>query len=492
MSTFDYHEARASAGSSAQRNDCHPTTSPDHSYQSLQSCSSSVSSASSQSVIAHAQVRLAVPPIQALVQPVTYVRDRLFNWYGSVCRSFFATAIKMECATSYSCRLLKPKGWFPARLGELCISTVVGKHQFGASANCHSACLLAVADLSALVPSLFACCSTTSHSPSRSTNFTVTTMAIPDPGVGSCRGAAMLAVLQRIASSQQGPPCPGSPSPSPGTVPSGPAVALRQRHLQQLLYHHSQPRTAFQPQFSQQKPTPIAQAAAFGAWPQHSPVSATPPTAPQPCFSTRAFTQPPEAVPAVLPDQQACPRLDGSFLAECIKPPVPLPCVVNSCNQSIQSSSPLPLANQAVLSAGSAPAAAALPVLVKTEVQPSAAMVSPALTFSSLPSTTSCLSAAPNADIAPGDGPYDCFGTSCSLNDCRTSNVCCLRADSSIACRCNGKPVTSMHMLAPSHASCYHSMISLPHPCVGNVVKPSTNACLFFLPEHLYFGLHGG
>ncbi|KAL3154036.1 hypothetical protein ABBQ32_013585 [Trebouxia sp. C0010 RCD-2024] len=309
MSTFDYHEARASAGSSAQRNDCHPTTSPDHSYQSLQSCSSSVSSASSQSVIAHAQEFLRHCNQNG-------VRDQL---------------------------------------------------------------QLPSAQAQGLVPS-------------------------------SPRGAAMLAVLQRIASSQQGPPCPGSPSPSPGTVPSGPAVALRQRHLQQLLYHHSQPRTAFQPQFSQQKPTPIAQAAAFGAWPQHSPVSATPPTAPQPCFSTRAFTQPPEAVPAVLPDQQACPRLDGSFLAECIKPPVPLPCVVNSCNQSIQSSSPLPLANQAVLSAGSAPAAAALPVLVKTEVQPSAAMVSPALTFSSLPSTTSCLSAAPNADIAPGDGPYDCFG----------------------------------------------------------------------------------
>lgn len=56
MSTFDYHEARASAGSSAQCNDCQPLTSPDHSYGSLQSCSSSVSSAASQSVIAHAQV----------------------------------------------------------------------------------------------------------------------------------------------------------------------------------------------------------------------------------------------------------------------------------------------------------------------------------------------------------------------------------------------------------------------------------------------------
>lgn len=246
----------------------------------------------------------------------------------------------------------------------------------------------------------------------------------------------MLAVLQRIANSQQGAPCPGPLSPTPGTVPSGPAVALRQRHLQQLLYHHFQPRTGWQPHSSQQKPTPIAQAAALGAWPQPSPVSATPPTAPQPCFSTRAFTQPPEAVPAVLPDQQACPRLDGSFLAECIKPPAPLPCVVNSCNQSAQLSSPSPLANRAVLSAGPAPPAAALPVL-KAETESSAALVSPALSFSSLPSTTSCMTAAPKADLEPGDGPYDCFGTSRVVCiDCRTGNVCWLHADMNTACRC--------------------------------------------------------
>ena len=82
MSTFDCHEARASAGSSAQRNDCHPITSPDHSYGSLHSCSSSVSSGSSQSVIAHAQVRPAVPTVQARArcgQPLTYLCDRFFD-----------------------------------------------------------------------------------------------------------------------------------------------------------------------------------------------------------------------------------------------------------------------------------------------------------------------------------------------------------------------------------------------------------------------------
>ena len=220
----------------------------------------------------------------------------------------------------------------------------------------------------------------------------------------------MLAVLQRIASSQQGAPCPNAPSPSPVTVPSCRTVALQQRQLQQLLYHHSQPGTAFQPQYSQQTPAPAAQAAALGAWPWQGPASATPPTGPQPCFSPRTFTQPSEAKPAFTADQQPCPRLDGSFLAECIKPPTPLPCVVNSCNQSVQLSSPL--ANQAQFSTTHAPMAGALPLLGNPETEPTTGMASPALSFSLLPSTSSRLSVAPKAEMAPGDGPYDCFGTS--------------------------------------------------------------------------------
>ena len=66
MSTFDYHQARASAGSSAQCNDCQPITSSDQKTGSFQSCSSSVSSSPAQSVIAHAQVRPAVAATQPL------------------------------------------------------------------------------------------------------------------------------------------------------------------------------------------------------------------------------------------------------------------------------------------------------------------------------------------------------------------------------------------------------------------------------------------
>ena len=55
-SSFDYHQARASAGSSTQCSECQPITCSDHNLGSFQSCTSSVSSSPSQSVIAHAQV----------------------------------------------------------------------------------------------------------------------------------------------------------------------------------------------------------------------------------------------------------------------------------------------------------------------------------------------------------------------------------------------------------------------------------------------------
>lgn len=56
ISSFDYHQARASAGSSAQCSERQPITYSDHNLGSFQSCTSPVSSSPSQSVIAHAQV----------------------------------------------------------------------------------------------------------------------------------------------------------------------------------------------------------------------------------------------------------------------------------------------------------------------------------------------------------------------------------------------------------------------------------------------------
>ena len=241
-----------------------------------------------------------------------------------------------------------------------------------------------------------------------------------------CRNA-MLAMLQRIASGQQGvlPQAHPSPSPCPSaSVPSSAAVALQQRQLQQLLYQ--QPQHGRQGPFSQQKPTAAAQAAAaFGSWPWQSPASAASATATvtQPCFSTPFFVTPPEDASALVPDQQACPQLDGSFLAECIKSSAPLTCV-NSCNQSIQRFSQLPPSNRQVLSANHVPAAAAavaLPVQVKADKDPSASILSPTLSFSSVPSTqssltaVSSLSASPEAelpaDLHSADGSFDTFGT---------------------------------------------------------------------------------
>ena len=242
-----------------------------------------------------------------------------------------------------------------------------------------------------------------------------------------CRGA-MLAMLQSIASSQQdlsSQPRP-SPSPSPGTVPSSAAVALQQRQLQQLLYQHQQqqPHNACQIQSSQQNLAASAQAAACATWPwQPSPppavasaISATP-TITEPVMSPPVFAQTPESLSAVTVDQQACPRLDGSFLAECIKPSVPLPCM-NGCNQPNQMPSPLP--TRQVLSASHIPAVNAGLVQMQADQQPSASIVSPTLSFSSAHSTNSSISAVPTlrpspesqlpVDLCSADASFDSFG----------------------------------------------------------------------------------
>ena len=238
----------------------------------------------------------------------------------------------------------------------------------------------------------------------------------------------MLAMLQRIAISQQGlsahtHPSPSpSPSPYPGNVPSSAAVALQQRQLQQLLYQHQlqQPHNACQVPISQQKPATPAQAAAFASWPSQPPpptVALATPSVTEPLSSQPAFAQPPESLSALTVDQQTCPRLDGSFLAECIKPSIPLPCV-NGCNQPIQM--PLPLLSQQILFASHIPTADAVPVQMQADPQASASIVSPILSFSSVPSTKSSVSAVPTlspspeaqlpVDLCSADASFDSFG----------------------------------------------------------------------------------
>ena len=225
----------------------------------------------------------------------------------------------------------------------------------------------------------------------------------------------MLAMLQRIASPLQGLPSQPQPSPSlslsPGTVPSSAAVALQQRQLQQLLYQHQQqqqPHSACQVPFSQQKHAASAQAAAFGSWPWQPPpltvasLSATAiPTVTESLIAPPDFAQPPESLSALTSDQQACPRLDGSFLAECIKPALLVPCV-STCNQPSQMPLQLPLPTRQVLPASHIPAAAAaVPVPMQAERQPSASILSPTLSFSSVPSTKSSISAVPSVGPSP-------------------------------------------------------------------------------------------
>lgn len=243
-------------------------------------------------------------------------------------------------------------------------------------------------------------------------------------------------MLQRIASSQQGylsPPHPSpSPAPCPGTVPSSAAVALQQRQLQQLLYQHQQqqqPHSVCQAAFSQQKLAAPAQAAAaaFGSWPWQPPppagasvTAAVASTVTQPSTSPPVFTQPPEGVSALTADQQAGPHLDGSFLAKCIKPSVGVPCV-SGCNQPIQMPSQLPMASRQVLPASHVPPAAVVPVQLQAPRQPSASMVSPTLSFSSVPSSNSSISAVPTlspspeaqlpVDLRSADAPFEPFGT---------------------------------------------------------------------------------
>ena len=256
--------------------------------------------------------------------------------------------------------------------------------------------------------------------------------------LGVCRGA-LLAMLQRIASSQQGYPSPPhsspspSPVPSPGTVPSSAAMALQQRQLQQLLYQHQhqqqqqqQPSNVCQAAFSQPKlAAPAQAAAAFGSWPWQAPppavasvTAAVASTVAPTLTSSPVFTQPPDGVSALTADQQACPRLDGSFLARCIKPSVSPPCVSGG-SQPVQMPSQLPLASRQVLPASHA--SAAVSVQLQAPRQPSVSMVSPTLSFSSVPSSNSSISAvrslspSPEAqlpvDLHSADAPFEPFGT---------------------------------------------------------------------------------
>lgn len=82
ISTFDYHQARGAAGSAAQCNECQPITSSDQNLGSFQSCTSSVSSSPSQSVIAHAQVRLVYgsPCLKLFVAHLLAGRKHYDHW----------------------------------------------------------------------------------------------------------------------------------------------------------------------------------------------------------------------------------------------------------------------------------------------------------------------------------------------------------------------------------------------------------------------------
>lgn len=230
------------------------------------------------------------------------------------------------------------------------------------------------------------------------------------------RRGLVLDMLQRIATAQQG-------SISAASVPPSAAVAMQQQQLQQLLCQHQQQQQlkqqSFQqhqtisqtPAFSSHKPATTVPRASFGSWPWQRPASAassTPPNVP-----VQFSSQHPAGVPSAqsMLDQQLCPQLDGSSLAECIKSSASLLCTPSQY-QSLQMPPQLPPLSKD-LSACHASVSTGFPG-VKVDGEPSASIVSPTTSFQSLPSANSTLTAKHEpdlpAELCSADGSFDAIG----------------------------------------------------------------------------------
>ncbi len=161
---------------------------------------------------------------------------------------------------------------------------------------------------------------------------------------------------------------------------AGTSVALQQQQLQQLLC---------QQQAKKQSSSSNARKPAFGSWPWQR--------ATTPDFSSRfsASHREPSSL-NMQSDQQLCPQLDGTFLADVIKassapPSLPL----HSLNQPIIAS------RSFSASSTRTPLGSALHMGLKGNQEPSQ-NVSPTTSFQTLPSNSSILTVKPDVELPVG------------------------------------------------------------------------------------------
>ena len=224
-------------------------------------------------------------------------------------------------------------------------------------------------------------------------------------------------MLQCIAGAQQG-------STSSAKLPSSAAVALQQQQLQQLLCQHQlrqqhhlkqqpfQPsQNGFQAALSPHKPASTVPRPPFGSWPWQQPAAAA--SSAQPDLPVQFSLQHPAGEPSVqsMLDQQLCPQLDGSYLAECIKSSASLLCTPSQY-QSLQVPPQMPPPSKH-LSTCHPSANTGFPG-EKAEIEPSVSIVSPTTSFQSLPSANSTLTAKHEADLPAelhsADGSFEAIG----------------------------------------------------------------------------------
>lgn len=188
----------------------------------------------------------------------------------------------------------------------------------------------------------------------------------------------MLDMLQQIASAQQQTGV--SLQSMSGNVPSSAAVALQQQQLQQLLIQ--------QQSSSCRGPVSRPQSAldarpAFGSWPWQRPATR---------FCSQFSTHREHTNSLTIPDQQVCPQLDGSFLAECVKPSS-LPHLLTGHRGSLNPSS------QSCLASNHMSAFGAFDMALKAEHKPSVGLVTPTTSFQSIPSSSSVLTGQPEGEL---------------------------------------------------------------------------------------------
>ena len=175
-----------------------------------------------------------------------------------------------------------------------------------------------------------------------------------------------------------------------GNVQSSTSVALQQQQQLQELLCQQQAKTCFSTAgIRKQSSSSSARRPAFGSWPWQRAIT--------PDFSSRFPTSHREPSSFNMQsDQQLCPQLDGTFLADVIKA------------SSAPASLPLLSGNQPIIASRSfsasstlTPLSSAFHIGLKGNQEPSQ-NVSPTTSFQTLPSNSSILTAKPDVELPVG------------------------------------------------------------------------------------------